>query len=57
MFKGESHTPEFLELNSHGLAPIIVDGDFVLYESAAINLYLAEKPGSYLAGRTSKERL
>lgn len=56
LFKGESHTPEFLKLNPHGLSPAMVDGDFVLYESAAINLYLAEKAGSDLAGRTTQER-
>ncbi|MBC3940103.1 glutathione S-transferase family protein [Sphingomonas albertensis] len=56
LFKGESYTPEFLKLNPHGLSPVMVDGDFVLYESAAINLYLAEKAGSDLAGRTTKER-
>jgi glutathione S-transferase len=56
LFKGESHTPEFLELNPHGLSPVMVDGDFVLYESAAINLYLAEKAGSDLAGATTRER-
>jgi glutathione S-transferase len=56
LFKGESHTPEFLELNPHGLSPVMVDGDFVLYESAAINLYLADKVGSDLAGRSLRER-
>ncbi|MCJ2024495.1 glutathione S-transferase family protein [Methylobacterium sp. J-067] len=56
LFKGESHTPEFLKLNPHGLSPVMVDGDFVLYEAAAINLYLAEKAGSDLAGRTTHER-
>lgn len=56
LLKGESHTPEFLELNPHGLSPVMVDGDFVLYESAAINLYLADKAGSDLAGRTTEER-
>jgi glutathione S-transferase len=56
LFKGESHTPEFLELNPHGLSPVMVDGDFVLYEAAAINLYLAEKAGSDLAGKTTHEK-
>lgn len=56
LFKGESHTPEFLELNPHGLSPVMVDGDFVLYEASAINLYLAEKAGSDLAGATTRER-
>lgn len=56
LFNGESHTPEFLEMNPHGLSPVLVDGDFVLYEAAAINLYLADKAGSDLAGRTTRER-
>ncbi len=56
LFKGESHTPEFLGLNPHGLSPVMVDGDFVLYEAAAINLYLAEKAGSDLAGKTTREK-
>lgn len=56
LFNGESHTPAFLEMNPHGLSPVMVDGDFVLYESAAINLYLADKAGSDLAGRTTRER-
>ena len=56
LFKGESHTPEFLELNPHGLSPVMVDGDFVLYEASAINLYLAEKAGSDLAGAMTRER-
>lgn len=56
LFKGESHTPEFLELNPHGLSPVLVDGDFVLYESAAINLYLAEKARSDLAGKNTREK-
>ncbi|MFC7557100.1 glutathione S-transferase family protein [Pseudoroseomonas wenyumeiae] len=34
----------------------MVHDDFVLYESAAINLYLAEKAGSDLAGRTTREK-
>ncbi|KAB1073275.1 glutathione S-transferase family protein [Methylobacterium planeticum] len=56
LFKGESHTPEFLTLNPHGLTPVMVDGDVVLYEASAINLYLAEKAGSDLLGRTPRER-
>ncbi|WP_210357344.1 MULTISPECIES: glutathione S-transferase family protein [Sphingomonas] len=56
LFKGESHTPEFLKLNPHGLSPVLVDGDVVLYESSAINLYLAEKAGGKLLGTTPRKR-
>lgn len=56
LFKGESHTPDFLALNPHGLSPVMVDGDVVLYEASAINIYLAEKVGSDLLGTSPAER-
>ena len=40
---GEHRRPEFLALNPAGKVPVLVDGELVLTESAAIVLYLAEK--------------
>ena len=40
---GEHLAPEFLLLNPAHKVPVLVDGDLVLTESAAIVLYLAEK--------------
>jgi glutathione S-transferase len=36
-----SFTPAFRALNPNGLTPVLVDGDFVLWESAAILIHLA----------------
>ena len=45
-FEEEKNTPEYLNLNSLGQLPTLVDGDFVLTESMAINFYLARKYGA-----------
>jgi glutathione S-transferase len=36
-------TESYLKLNPNGLLPVLEDGDLVLYETAAICLYIAEK--------------
>ncbi|HEY6562025.1 MAG TPA: glutathione S-transferase family protein, partial [Polyangiaceae bacterium] len=41
--KGQHRDPEFLRVNPAGKLPALVDDDFVLTESVAIVLYLAEK--------------
>jgi glutathione S-transferase len=43
LLAGEHKHPDFLRLNPAGKVPVLVDGDIVIPESAAIVLYLADK--------------
>jgi glutathione S-transferase len=42
---GDLRAAAFLRLSPHGKLPVLVDGDFALYESDAIVEYLEEGPG------------
>ena len=48
-------SPDFLAVNPMAMIPSIKDGDLVLHESLAINLYLARKHGGPLSGQTVEE--
>jgi glutathione S-transferase len=57
LLAGEHRRPEFLAINPAGKVPVLVDGDSVIPESAAIVLYLAEKyPDRELMPTDLKER-
>ncbi len=47
-FMKESKQPDYLAINPNGRVPAMVDGDLVLFESMAINLYLARTYGAPL---------
>ena len=51
--QGHHKTADYLRLNPNGLIPVLVDGDLVLYETAAITLYLCDRaPQAGLAPAT-----
>jgi glutathione S-transferase len=48
--QGVHKTQQYLKLNPNGLIPVLTEGDLVLYESAAICLYLCDShPAAALA--------
>ena len=46
MKAGEHKTPAFLKMNPNGKVPVLVDGNFQLWESNAIACYIASKDPS-----------
>ena len=54
-FLGGNKQPEYLALNPNGRIPTLVDGDTVLWESMAINLYLAAKYDGGLEPKSVEE--
>lgn len=49
--------PEFLALNPNGQVPVLVDGDFVLWESNAILIYLSERAGQLMPEQIEQRAL
>lgn len=56
MKEKEHKTASYLALNPNGKVPTLVDNDFVVWESCAINRYLAEKYKPEWLGATVEER-
>jgi glutathione S-transferase len=56
MKEGQHKSPEFLKLNPNGKIPTLVDGDFTLWESLAINRYLAAKYKPEMLGNNQREQ-
>jgi glutathione S-transferase len=56
MREKEHKSPAYLKLNPNGKVPTLTDGDFTIWESIAINLYLAESYKPELLGKNTKER-
>jgi len=56
MAAGQNRTPEFLKMNPRGQIPVLVDGDQVIREGAAILMHILEKENSPLLPKSGKER-
>jgi glutathione S-transferase len=54
-FIGDSKKPEYLAINPNGRIPALVDGELTLFESMAINLYLAKKYDGGLQPKTLED--
>lgn len=53
--KMEHKSEEYLKLNPNGKVPTLVDNDFVIWESIAINYYLSRKYYKELLGNSIEE--
>ena len=54
-FMGDTKKPDFLALNPNGRVPVLTDGEVTLFESMAINLYLAKKYDGGLQPKTLED--
>ncbi len=54
-FAGAARSPEYLEINEMGEAPVMVDGDVKLSQSGVIQQYVTDKSGKF-GGTTQDEK-
>jgi len=54
--QGEHKSPDYLKLNPNGLIPVLVDGDLVVYETAAILMHLADTHPGFAPAPGTPER-
>lgn len=54
--RGEQKEAAYLQINPNGKVPAMIDGENVLWESCAINNYLAEKYRPELLGKDALEK-
>jgi glutathione S-transferase len=56
-FKDKEHkSQEFLKINPNGKIPALTDGDYTIWESMAINMYLAQAYKPELLGKDAKQQ-
>jgi len=56
MAAGQNRTPEYLKISPRGQIPVLVDGDMVIREGAAILIHLLEKHNSPLLPKSGAAR-
>ncbi len=54
-FMNDAKKPDYLAINPNGRVPAMDDDGYILFESLAINLYLAKKAGGSLAPKDARE--
>jgi GSH-dependent disulfide-bond oxidoreductase len=54
--KGEQHHPDFVKINPNAKTPAMLDGEFRVFDSNAMLIYLAEKIGKFVPSPTPENK-